>query len=160
MPGPATLFRRANAFALLAWVGLALTLAAPRLRRWGWRVTGVLVPTLLAVGYVAALAAAVRGGAAGGFGSIAAVRALFANDWALAAGWVHYLAFDLAVGTWIARTGVAAGVPRLLLLPCLALTFLAGPAGLLAYLLLRLATSPRAGRPPRAEAPSRWESLA
>jgi hypothetical protein len=143
MTNPASLFQIANVVALLAWGGLALTLVAPRLRQPGWRVTGVVVPILLAVGYVAALAAGMHGGAAGGFGSIAEVRALFANDWALAAGWVHYLAFDLAVGTWIARTGVAAGVPRLLLLPCLALTFLVGPAGLLAYCLLRLAAAPR-----------------
>ena len=157
MPGtsspPAALFGAANTLALAAWVGLALTLVVPRLRPQGWRATGVLLPALLAAAYVAALAAGVRGGAAGGFGSIGEVRALFANDWALAAGWVHYLAFDLVVGTWIARTGVAAGVPRLLLLPCLALTFLVGPAGLLAYLLLRAAVARRG-------APRARESLA
>lgn len=135
--GAAALFGAAGTAALLGWVALALTLAAPPVRRWGWRVTGVALPGVLAVAYVAALATAIRGGAVGGFGSIAEVRALFANDWALTGGWVHYLAFDLMVGTWIARTGVEAGVPRLLLVPCLVLTFLAGPAGLLLYLVLR-----------------------
>ena len=153
VPSAAALFGAASTAALVAWVGLALTLAVPRLRRWGWRVTGVLLPALLAAAYVAALTAGVRDGGAGGFGSIGEVRALFANDWALAAGWVHYLAFDLVVGTWIARTGVAAGVSRWLLLPCLALTFLVGPAGLLAYVLLRAAVAPRG-------APRTWESLA
>ena len=38
----------------------------------------------------------------GGFGSIAEVRALFMSDPVLVAGWVHYLAFDLFIGTWIA----------------------------------------------------------
>jgi len=78
-------------------------------------------------------------GEGGGFGSIGEVRILFANDSALTAGWLHYLAFDLFVGTWIARDGLAARVPALLIIPCLALTFLFGPAGLLLFLLLRLA---------------------
>jgi hypothetical protein len=38
----------------------------------------------------------------GGFGSIAEVRALFLSDAGLTAGWIHYLAFDLFVGQWIA----------------------------------------------------------
>lgn len=149
MPFPApALFSAASTAALLAWVALAAALFVPAARRWTWRVTGVLLPALLAVGYVGALAAGVRGGdPRGGFGSIAAVRALFANDYALTAGWLHYLAFDLFVGTAVARAGLTAGVNRLLLLPCLALTFLVGPAGLLAYLLLRLAAGPRTWEP-------------
>ena len=54
-----------------------------------------------------------RAAEGGGFGSIAEVRALFANDSALAAGWLHYLAFDLFVGAWIAREGPGLGRPRL-----------------------------------------------
>lgn len=151
-PTPATanaVFSAASTMAMLAWVALAASLFVPPTRRWTWRATGVLLPALFALVYVAALTVGVRGGdPAGGFGSIAAVRALFANDFSLTAGWVHYLAFDLFVGTWIARTGVAGGVPRLLLLLCLALTFVVGPAGLLAYLALRAVAGPR-----------RWDGL-
>lgn len=153
----AALFAAANAAALVAWLLLAGTLFVPRLRTWGWRVTGLLLPTLLAVAYLVALVAALRGGAAGGFGSIGEVRALFADDRALTAGWVHYLAFDLFVGTWIAREGVRSGLPRLLVLPCLALTFLVGPVGLLAFVALlafrtlRTGTWPRAWTAPGAE---------
>src|SRR5690606_30344212 len=39
----------------------------------------------------------------GGFGSIAEVRQLFLSDGGLLAGWIHYLAFDLFVGLWIAE---------------------------------------------------------
>jgi hypothetical protein len=85
---------------------------------------------------------------------VSEVRALFANDFALTAGWVHYLAFDLFVGTWIARTGLEAGLPRPLLLPCLALTFMLGPAGLLAYLLLRAVAGRRAPASRPAEQPA------
>ena len=73
----------------------------------------------------------------GGFGSVAQVRNLFASDAALVAGWLHYLAFDLFVGTWIVRTGLAERLPRLLLLICLPATFLFGPAGLLIFFGLR-----------------------
>jgi hypothetical protein len=55
----------------------------------------------------------------------------------LAAGWLHYLAFDLFVGAWIAERAGALGIPHLLVLPLLLLTFLFGPAGLLAFALLR-----------------------
>ena len=147
----AALFAAANAAALAAWLLLAATLFVPRLRAWGWRVTGLGLPALLGVAYVVALVAALRGGAAGGFDSIAAVRALFADDRALTAGWVHYLAFDLFVGTWIAREGVRDGLPRLLLLPCLALTFLVGPVGYVAFLALRAVAQPRTSMAPRAE---------
>jgi hypothetical protein len=55
-------------------------------------------------------------------------------------GWVHYLAFDLFVGSWIAEEGSRLGMPRALVIPCLLLTFLIGPFGLLVFFLLR---SPR-----------------
>jgi hypothetical protein len=97
---------------------------------------GLVVPLLLAAAYVVLLATAK--GLSGGFGSIGQVRALFANDAALTAGWFHYLAFDLFVGAWIMRDGLERRVPRLLIAPCLALTFLFGPSGLLLYALVRL----------------------
>ncbi|KXZ53374.1 hypothetical protein GPECTOR_7g1270 [Gonium pectorale] len=52
--------------------------------------------------------------------------------------WVHYAAFDLWVGRWMAADSVERGVPQLLLIPCLFLTLFAGPAGLLAYWLIRM----------------------
>ena len=55
----------------------------------------------------------------------------------LLAGWVHYLAFDLLVGAWIVRTARAEGIPHWAVMPCLILTFLFGPAGLLAFAILR-----------------------
>jgi hypothetical protein len=79
----------------------------------------------------------------GGFSSLAAVATLFGNPWALLAGWIHYLAFDLLIGTWEARDARERGVPHLLLVPCLILTFLFGPAGWLLYRGLRLTRSPQ-----------------
>ena len=57
----------------------------------------------------------------------------------LLAGWLHYLAFDLFVGSWEVRDSRRVGVHHLLVIPCLFLTLMMGPVGLLAYLVLRLA---------------------
>lgn len=82
----------------------------------------------------------------GGFGSIAEVRALFMSDPVLVAGWVHYLAFDLFIGTWIAVEADKRGYNRLLQAPMLVATFMFGPLGLLLFYLTRAtetALSPR-----------------
>jgi hypothetical protein len=64
----------------------------------------------------------------GGFSTLPDVATLFSNPWALLAGWIHYLAFDLLIGTWETRDAREHGVPPLWLVPCLVLTFLFGPA--------------------------------
>ena len=75
--------------------------------------------------------------AGGGFGSIAEVRALFLSDGGLLAGWIHYLAFDLFVGMWIATEADKAGVSRWLQAPMLVATFMLGPLGLILFYLTR-----------------------
>jgi hypothetical protein len=57
------------------------------------------------------------------------------SDAGLLAGWVHYLAFDLFIGTWIAVEADRRGIHRLLQAPILVATFLFGPLGLLFYTL-------------------------
>jgi hypothetical protein len=97
---PEQLFSIANFGALLGW--LVLVVAGPK--RWAAPlVTGAILPLLFAVLYVGLIAAHL-GGTSGGFSSLAAVAALFSNPWLLLAGWVHYLAFDLFIGSWQVRT--------------------------------------------------------
>ena len=135
---PDFLFSLANTLALLGW---ALLVLAPR-----WRGTQALVlsgvwPLGLAALYAVFIASHYLGahGSEGGFGSLAQVAALFQDPWALLAGWVHYLSFDLFVGTWEARDAQRRGVPHGALVPALALTFLFGPVGLLVYFGVRAA---------------------
>jgi hypothetical protein len=144
MPDPNTLFSLANLVALISWLPLAASPFLPGIRKYTWLATGLIIPSLLAVAYIVLIAAGL--GEVGGtdFGSLPEIRRVFADDSALAAGWFHYLAFDMVVGTWVARDGTARGIPALVLLPCLILTFLFGPSGFLLYVLARLAFRNRA----------------
>jgi hypothetical protein len=99
-------------------------------------VTGTISPAFFAVIYIAIVIAAFPS-ADGGFNSLSGVTTLFANPWLLLAGWQHYLAFDLLIGTWEARDSVERGVPRWLLVPCLFLTLMFGPTGWVLYRLVR-----------------------
>lgn len=72
-----------------------------------------------------------------GFSRLADVSRLFENPSFLLAGWVHYLAFDLLVGGWQVRDAQRVGVPHWLVVPCLVLTLLFGPAGLVCYITAR-----------------------
>jgi hypothetical protein len=140
MSDPHTLFQITGPLAMLGWLALALSPLAPRLADW---VAAMVIPALLSVAYTA-LILVHWADAPGGFDSLANVMALFTDPAVALAGWVHYLAFDLFVGAWITRTARAAGIPHLLILPCLVLTFLFGPAGLLAFLILRASLTLRA----------------
>ena len=139
MLDPAAVFTLTGPLVLAAWAGLVISLFVKPVRPAAWTASQFVVPALLAIAYVLLIWGGRRAFESGGFGSIEEIRALFANDSALVAGWFHYLAFDLFVGTWIVRDGLDRGLPALLLLLCLPLTFLFGPAGLLLYFILRLA---------------------
>lgn len=69
--------------------------------------------------------------------SIEGLRKLFMTDGGLVTGWTHYLAFDLFVGLWIARDADAKSFSRLVQAPILLLIFLAGPIGLVLWLVIR-----------------------
>ena len=132
---PERIFSVASGIAMLAWLALALS---PHGMRWAPRVrwlAGRAVPIMLAVVYVLLFAA--HGMGDGGYDSLAAVQRLLAVPGRLTAGWLHFLAFDLFVGAWIAERAGALGMPHLLVLPLLLLTFTFGPAGLLAFMVLQ-----------------------
>lgn len=138
-----SLFSAANAIAIAGWIAL---LIAPRRREANWWLAGLAIPGLLSAFY-AALLAAHAPGAEGGFSSLAAVAALFRTEGVLLAGWVHYLAFDLFVGAWICRRAAAEGISPWVARLCLPPTFLAGPVGLLLFLILRALLTRKEIRP-------------
>jgi hypothetical protein len=130
---PEALFSIVNPIALVGWI---LLIVLPR-QRWVANIAAAwAIPGLLAIIYVVVIGMHIVG-SPGGFSSLPDVATLFANPWLLLGGWIHYLAFDLFVGSWEARDARERGVPHLALMPCLLLTFLFGPAGWLLYLLAR-----------------------
>lgn len=129
------IFSITNTTALLAWIVLILfgnSIPAHRLIHSG------AIPALFSVIYVFFAAQGIYTRAPGGFDSLQSVAQLFqSRDWLLA-GWIHYLAFDLWVGAWIARDARKNGYSPFLISPLLILTFLLGPVGYLAYSVTRL----------------------
>ena len=63
------------------------------------------------------------GGHKGGFSSLSGVMLLFTDRWLVLAGWVHYLAFDLFIGSWQVRDARRNQVPFLLVAPVLGVDF-------------------------------------
>lgn len=130
-----TIFSICNTAVLPGWLLLAI------LPRWKWTarlITSVIIPALLGLVYLY-LVLTQFGKTEGGFGSLSQVQQLFQNPAMLIAGWIHYLAFDLFIGSWEVRDAQRLGLNHLLVIPCLALTFLFGPIGLVLYFLLRCA---------------------
>jgi len=130
---PEALFSLASGLVVPGWF---LLLVAPRWK-WSARLIGaVILPLVLAAGYLY-LIARYMPGAKGGFGSLQEVRDFFESPYLLLAGWIHYLAFDLFIGSWEVREAQRLGISHWLVVPCLILTFLLGPIGLLLFLALR-----------------------
>ena len=127
-----TLYTAVNVLVLPPWL---LLIVAPR---WKWTlpVTSVVFPFLLGLTYVMLLAFNLHG-MSGGFASLKDLARMFENPNLLLMGWVHYLAFDLFVGSWQVRDARQQGLPNILVIPCLLLTLLLGPTGLVCYFSLR-----------------------
>ena len=132
-----TWFSLAGTLAMAGWVALVVFPKSPLVTD---RLVGLGIPALIGLLY-AGLILAFWAGSPGGFGSLDDVAALFTVRGLLLAGWVHYLAFDLFVGAWEVRTARTEKIPHLLVVPCLVMTFLFGPVGLLMFLTLRLLRS-------------------
>jgi hypothetical protein len=69
--------------------------------------------------------------------SLQGVENLFRSKEMLLTGWLNYLSFCLLVGTWQTHDARQLKIGHIFLVPCLLLTMLTGPAGLLLYLVVR-----------------------
>ena len=129
---PETLFSVSGKLAMAGW---ALLVFAPRWR-WSQRMASVIIPLTFAIVYLVLIVLYFEK-SSGGFGTLRQVTQLFQNSWLLLAGWIHYLAFDLFLGAWQARQAQRLGISHFLVVPCLLLTFLFGPIGLLVFWAIR-----------------------
>jgi Domain of unknown function (DUF4281) len=125
-------FKIANTLALIAWLLLIL------LPRTSWLIFALrrgFIGCICFV-YTAVVFRFIREVDGGGFSSLVEVKALFGSDAVVFAGWLHYLAFDLFVGLWIAEQSDLKKIHRFFQAPILAATFLLGPLGLLLFFAL------------------------
>ena len=141
------IFDAVNMLALVAWVALVF------LPRWPVLLAAILylgvglLCAIYGVALIAVLSGAIPSGSGGAdFTTIEGVRSIFDSDVGVTIGWTHYLAFDLFVGLWIARDGDAKGISRFIQAPILFATLMAGPLGLVLWLLLREPAARRQGR--------------
>jgi ABA4-like protein len=129
-----TLFSLSGSIAAVGWLMLAVVPRKPFTQI----IAAVIAPLLLAAMYLYLIAMHFDG-AEGGFGSLADVALLFQQRELLLAGWIHYLSFDLFIGAWEIRDSQKNGIPHLVMIPCLLMTFMLGPIGLLFYFAIRTA---------------------
>ena len=135
-----TIFQLANYWAIAAWIALAFLPRGPKILA----LILYLGVFLLCLAYTVLIAGFLSGGIdPGGPGSggdlttLAGVMKLFDTPGGATLGWIHYLAFDLFAGLWIARDADQKGFGRIAQVPFLLLTLLAGPVGLFLWLIVR-----------------------
>ena len=134
-----TIFLLFNYWAFIGWIALAFLPRGPKILALILYL-GVfllcLAYTVLIGGFLTG--AIDTGGPGGGdFTTLAGVMKLFATPGGATLGWVHYLAFDLFTGMWIARDADQKGFSRVAQFPFLLLTLFAGPVGLFLWLIVR-----------------------
>jgi hypothetical protein len=135
---PDTLYMLINLSVVPAWL---LLIVLPKSGITRALVHSGLYPVALGLFYIGAFFFAASSGEMtnGNFTSVAGISALFQSPLGVLVGWSHYFVFDLFVGSWQARDGLRRQMPHAVMIPCLLLTFIVGPIGLLTYVLLRLA---------------------
>lgn len=130
---PDQVFQFCNTLSMFTWI---LLIVVP-----GWKWTSRLVigisVTLLAIFYTFYISQALTFEDFGKFGSLEGLMSLFSDPIAVLAGWIHYLAFDLMVGWFIVFDAERKRIRHILIVPCLLLSFMMGPVGLLLYLTIR-----------------------
>ncbi len=126
-------FSACNTLALIGWLFL---LVAPRWRYTRRIIIGGLISLLLALVYITMIFSGPPFDPAA-FSTLKSVMQLLNQPTTMLAGWVHYLAFDLFIGTWQVANAQKLGIPHWLVVPCLLFTFMLGPVGLFLYFIAR-----------------------
>lgn len=131
------IFSVCNNGVLIPWLMLIL------LPYWKWTERLLLrwqvFPLLLAVVYLVLTLIDIFSGKGGNvdFTSFDSIKTMFMREEVVLVGWIHYLVFDLFIGTWELKEAQLLKIPHWWVLPCLVLTLLLGPIGFLLFWALR-----------------------
>tara|TARA_B110000971_G_scaffold211148_1_gene239153 strand:+ start:424 stop:894 length:471 start_codon:yes stop_codon:yes gene_type:complete len=102
----------------------------------------IITPLLLAVAYVfVARQIILEGNILEGFNlylGLNDLNEMYSNESLRLVFWLHFLAVSLFVGSWIARDCQRHMVPKILSIPCIVITYLAGPVGIMLYWFIRI----------------------
>ena len=130
---PSEIFAFGNTFVLLGWI---LLLFVP-----AWRYTQTIVLNgvvlILAIVYTFLILKDIGSFNVESFSTLENVKALFQHDAAVAAGWFHYLAFDLLVGAYIVKKARKLNISRWIYTLILPFTFIFGPIGYLLFVIVK-----------------------
>jgi hypothetical protein len=130
-----TIFSIANSLALISWIILIIFSFRPFTNK---LLIGSSI-VLLSAAYAFLVFQALKPTDFEKFNTLEGITGLLSVPGAALVGWIHYLAFDLMAGLFIASNAAKHGIKHAFIIPCLILTFMLGPVGLLLYLIIRWA---------------------
>lgn len=134
-------FQYLNIFPMPLWLAMMFAPRHPLTERMS-RPGPIFI--IAGLNYIVALALAAwrgrRNGAAIDFTSLEGIRKGLSSPEGAAAAWAHMLALDLFSGAWIYRECRRLNAPWQVRIPSLFATLMAGPAGVMGFLIWRLLT--------------------
>ena len=134
-----TIYLVANWGVIPFWL---LLIIAPNYGLTNFFVQSIIVPLLLAIGYVfISYNLYLENEIFDGFelySGLDGLYSMFANENLLLIFWLHFLAISLFAGAWIVRDAKKYLIPKIITIPCLILTYFTGPVGLTIYWLIRI----------------------
>ena len=102
----------------------------------------IIVPLLLTIAYVFVTHQIIlEGSILKGFNlylGLESLNEIYSNESLRLVFWLHFLAISLFVGSWIARDTQRHLVPKILSIPCIAITYFTGPLGIVIYWFVRI----------------------
>ena len=119
-----------------------LLIFAPNHSLTNFFVQSIIVPMLLAVGYIyLSYNLYLENNIFDGFelyGGLDGLYSMFANESLLLIFWLHFLGISLFAGSWIVRDSKRYVIPKIITIPSLILTYFTGPVGILLYWFFRI----------------------
>ena len=131
---PTEVFSIASMITMPMWI---LMIFLPKWKATRFLINFKVIPLALAFIYAIYIFQAIQIGGMMNFGSLKSIMALFTEENAVLAGWIHYLAFDLLIGMWMLDQNKELSINQLIMAPCLFLTFMLGPIGFLLFTIIK-----------------------
>jgi len=131
------IFKIANSLAFFSWIPLLVVPFNARIRN---VLLGTTI-TLLSLTYALLFFQTFDAGAMESFSTLDGLMSLFSSKEAVLIGWIHYLAFDLLTGIFIAKNAEKHELNPWIVRPIFLFTFMAGPLGFLLYVIYKTAAT-------------------